>query len=565
MNSVITTSYEMINRKLFSLPKVLLLPAVMSRQPWLIAQVFPFIFVSDWLKANVVAYMTTQMERLQKELQDLRIMRTRVESYDLKHAELLQRSGTAAAQFTQRRWEELTVRIQQRVMWSELIGRSKGFFAFIQRNFVFTVLIDCALANLIALGKIVAAEIFVFSRAIEDAVDLILTRSRGEAELARMATEIKKLEELVQLYERSKTPAFLRCNLAPPDHKQVILRNLHYTRGTASARADHVELKPGVIYALTGSNGSGKSTLFRILMSCDTNQKPIELPTSINLLTPMEPIIEEDDWIRETCCELSEDHVVPTMPNPQECEISENNTEECQASWADARDLAANEAVPRISITMPSSDVVEISQNFYWPLYSRPIDWIYRDHGVDAYDSAEVERRTRLIATHLHALQFFQSVRLNQNETATNTSIISDNDTNEWTIQRIMQELQEEKEDWFSDLSGGQKSKVELVRKVFRHERCPDLLLIDETMAPLDPASKSRVMQQLKSFCRDSIIVVIYHTDVGAGASHGSNNDKNNSTLSSSSGRNVECVPSNDFFDSNIHLDHGIVHIRDTC
>jgi ABC-type multidrug transport system fused ATPase/permease subunit len=160
--------------------------------------------------------------------------------------------------FTQRQWEALTVKVQQRQVVSDLLSRSKGFFAFIQRNFVFTVLIDCALANLIAIGKIGASEIFVFSRAIEDAVDMVLMRSRSEAELARMMTEISKLQKLVDIWDKSKSRSLLHCNLAEPEHKKLVLRNLHYSRGSASARADHLELSPGV-YALTGANGSGKS------------------------------------------------------------------------------------------------------------------------------------------------------------------------------------------------------------------------------------------------------------------------------------------------------------------
>lgn len=116
-----------------------------------------------------------------------------------------------------------------------------------------------------------------------------------------------------------------------------------------------------------------------------------------------------------------------------------------------------------------------------------------------------------------------------------------------------MEELQEEKEDWFSDLSGGQKSKVELVRKVFLQEKCPDALLVDETMAPLDPESKSLVMAKLKQFCDESIIIVIYHTDVGRDTDSGP--DKEPET----------CVPSNNFFDANIHLEKGFVNIRKTC
>ena len=45
-------------------------------------------------------------------------------------------------------------------------------------------------------------------------------------------------------------------------------------------------------------------------------------------------------------------------------------------------------------------------------------------------------------------------------------------------FERLLKILQEEREDWFSELSGGQKSKVELVRKVFLREHCPSVLLI---------------------------------------------------------------------------------------
>lgn len=169
MDTVVTTAYDLINRKLFSLPKVLLLPTVMTKAPMLLMQVFPFIFLSDWLKASAVALMTTSIENLQKQIADLNSIRSKVESFDIKNAELLQRSGRGATQFTQRRWQELTEKIQERQVVSDILSRTKGFFAFMQRNFIFSALIDCALANLIAIGKIISSDIFVFSRAIEGA------------------------------------------------------------------------------------------------------------------------------------------------------------------------------------------------------------------------------------------------------------------------------------------------------------------------------------------------------------------------------------------------------------
>merc|ERR1712137_1293909 len=154
----------------------------------------------------------------------------------------------------------------------------------------------------------------------------------------------------------------------------------------------------------------------------------------------------------------------------------------------------------------------------------------------------------RTVAELLQGLEFRQlqpGSEDESNDTSESTSEESSGDS----LQVIIDELLEEKEDWFSDLSGGQKSKVELVRKVFLHDQCPSVLLIDETMAPLDPTSKSLVMSKLKAFCKNSVVIVIYHTDV----------------MEDEEGESVECVPSNNFFDENIHLENRTLNKRTLC
>jgi energy-coupling factor transporter ATP-binding protein EcfA2 len=452
-------------------------------------------------------------------------------------------TGPGATDFTRRRWEELTLQIQSKDIVKDLIARTKGFFAWIERNFVFSVLVDCALAHLIAIGKLVSADIFVFSRAIEDAVDMALMRSRSEAELARMMTQIDNLKEIASVWDNAKSRNLLNCNLPPnqelptehggdPEKSMVVIRNLLYSRGTALVRIDHLELKAG-IYALTGGNGSGKSTLFRVIMSCASNERSIDLPSSISLSTPFAPLIEEDDLEREQACEAAEVDSEDSIVDIEE------------SSQVDP------EPHPRLSIRMPSSNVVEISQTFYWPLYSKPIDWIYQDHVTETCDEIELQKRVRRVAEELHSLEFAQApvssdqegIESNAEESMAPTADI---------VSGIMEQLVEEKEDWFDDLSGGQKSKVELVRKVFLQEECPHVLLVDETMAPLDPTSKALVMAKVKAFCSGSVVIVIYHTDVGR-------------ELEGEEGEAVECVPSNDFFDGNIHVENKMIHLRSVC
>ena len=195
---------------------------------------------------------------------------------------------------------------------------------------------------------------------------------------------------------------------------------------------------------------------------------------------------------------------------------------------------------------MPSENVVEITQNFYFPLFSSPFDWIYNidifeggsgsDGDADA-DSKNVAMANKL-EEELKSLNFYPETQLEETEST------------------LKADLTSSKDDWFSDLSGGQKSKVELVRKVFLSDQCPGILLIDETFAPLDPESKNLVMQKLKSFCSESVVLVIYHADVKV-----VEGSEDNEEMSDDSA----CVESSNFFSSNIHVENGSLFIRPVC
>lgn len=276
-------------------------------------------------------------------------------------------------------------------------------------------------------------------------------------------------------------------------------------------------------------------------MSCDTNDKGIDLPASIEFSTPSVILVENDDLDVDASCEIEAQEEAP---------VCEEAAGECNSTeLASEEEVIDNLPHPKLSITMPSSHVVEISQSFYWPLYTKPIDWIFEEHMTEKCDEAELKNRLRRTAEELQSMSFFQSKAM----VAEDASLDEQSEAMEENgIETVIRELQEEKEDWFNDLSGGQKSKVELVRKVFLEEKCPNVVLIDETLAPLDPTSKSLVMAKLKEFCKGSIIIVIYHADIG----HGQETDE---------GEKVECVPSSNFFDHNLHLENQNIKVRPVC
>lgn len=66
MDTVVSTVYDMVNGKLFSVPKLILLPQIIAKQPMLVLKIFPFILMSDYIKSTIVATVTTEVERVNK-------------------------------------------------------------------------------------------------------------------------------------------------------------------------------------------------------------------------------------------------------------------------------------------------------------------------------------------------------------------------------------------------------------------------------------------------------------------------------------------------------------------
>jgi hypothetical protein len=198
-------------------------------------------------------------------------------------------------------------------------------------------------------------------------------------------------------------------------------------------------------------------------MACSSNERSIDLHDSIQLATPIHL------W------DLSDKLVLPD----ESCRVPDEGCIVIDES--DDKDMdveSVSKEIPVTSIVMPSSDIVEISQTFYWPLHSKPIDWIYQKHITsDVNNEAERYAFVQKVAEELQLLSFVQSQesgKKSELDVDYDTSTMSNHDA---AVQQLMIDLQYEKEDWFSELSGGQKSKVEFVRKLFLREKCPSVVL----------------------------------------------------------------------------------------
>ena len=76
------------------------------------------------------------------------------------------------------------------------MNRSQTHFLVLQHHFIMIAIVDCALTNIILIDKIVSKNVYVYQRAIEDTIDLLLTKNRTESKLVITATSIEVLQDL---------------------------------------------------------------------------------------------------------------------------------------------------------------------------------------------------------------------------------------------------------------------------------------------------------------------------------------------------------------------------------
>ena len=246
--------------------------------------------------------------------------------------------------------------------------------------------IELGIAWLLEAGHIGVADIWLFSRVIEDTVDTILTRSRAEAQLATLVGNAKQLEALHEAISAAQAAEKVLCGLgriAGDDDAAVTIR-CDFSRGHARVRVGDATSGasarlPPAVYALTGANGSGKSTLLALLSSCARGGLP---PQGVTF------------------------HAT--------CQID-------------------------ISLTDDAAQIVEVPQRLYCPLHCSPIRWLAQSmlEGAAAGSSESADATTMAArAAGLLSQLKFRSNGDDSGEMALATELLAEHDDYVRTITR---------------------------------------------------------------------------------------------------------------------------------
>lgn len=460
-NAVVGLIHRTVEEKLFSLPKLVLLPGMLVNQPMLVVSVLPASIVLDIGRTRIVTQLARRIEQLSRQIQDLANRRRKVEEHDAKNEELIRRGASGA--FVEANWRAMAKELESLSLRYQSLTSLRAFINWLYNQDVLGPGIELVLAWLLEFGHIPIGDIWVYTRVVEETIDLLLTRFRMDAKLATLRTNMNRVSTLLDSLEAMRKRGRATCATVSGGGA-VRIAGLRYSRGTSlEVQIEELALKAGRVIAVTGPNGSGKSSFFGILASC--GKSATMLPAGL--------------------------------------EIKELK-----------------------SLELLSDEVVEITQQPYCPRYAKPLAWILGQTDLSKMPEEELKRLEVRVA------ELSQTLELHRRD---------DGDANQETG-LTTKELHTETEDWYGQLSGGQRGKVEFMRQVFLREHCPRILLLDEAFAPLDPESKKLVQRRLKEFCKDSVVLVIYHG--GAGDS---------------------CVPASGFFDENLHFGNGTAGLVPTC
>ncbi|MCT4634799.1 MAG: ATP-binding cassette domain-containing protein [Rickettsiales bacterium] len=124
-------------------------------------------------------------------------------------------------------------------------------------------------AHMSVKGVIDVGELFLYTRTLQTSVEIILFKSKNQAEFSKIDSSIDRLNELSMYLNSAKDTISKVYFYTNESRESLLIENLEFVRGNKEQATrvfiENIELFIGKIYAVTGANGSGKSSLTTLL------------------------------------------------------------------------------------------------------------------------------------------------------------------------------------------------------------------------------------------------------------------------------------------------------------
>merc|ERR1712048_1341585 len=109
---------------------------------------------------------------MSRNIQELAQRRRKVEQHDTKNEELIRRGGASA--FAEAQWQEIAAEVNDKTLRFHALQQLRAFINGLYRQDFLGPGIELTLAWLLEAGHLDSADIWVYTRVIEDSIDVLL-------------------------------------------------------------------------------------------------------------------------------------------------------------------------------------------------------------------------------------------------------------------------------------------------------------------------------------------------------------------------------------------------------
>lgn len=225
------------------------------------------IVAIDYFVNNLFQLLITKMQGFSERETKCSSEFVKINEHDKEYAvTILQKN---ALNYTRNEWDVSQECEQYNSLGNTVLGSSiNALIGFYNQDVLYPIL-HILVAHMSTKGIISLGELFLYTRTLQTFVEVILFKSKNQAEFSKINSAIDRLNELsTHLNSAEDTISEIDFNV-DKTRDNLLIEDLEFTRGnkdkTTRVSIEKLELLIGKFYAITGANGSGKSSFSTLL------------------------------------------------------------------------------------------------------------------------------------------------------------------------------------------------------------------------------------------------------------------------------------------------------------